>query len=138
VDKAELVEAWRAMLAGVGGAWVLFENGTCVTLAEPGADPAARATAILRQFGPTGIRSALTDWFGTVEIPDGSGWVVASRHADINTFVGRGEVAPGILGWSVGRLGRSKRTRDIEQPRVVHVADNRRADPGAAPDRPRE
>jgi hypothetical protein len=134
VDKAELVAVWRAMLAGVGGAWVLFENGTCVTLAEPGADPAARATAILRQFGPTGIRSALTDWLGTVEIPDGSGWVVASRHADINTFVGRAEATPGPRLWSVGRLGRSKRTRDIEHPRVVHVEDNRRAGPGAGLD----
>ncbi|HEY1381899.1 MAG TPA: hypothetical protein VGF55_34180 [Gemmataceae bacterium] len=45
MDKAELVEAWRAMVAGVGGAWVLFEDGTCVTLA----DPAARATAVLRR-----------------------------------------------------------------------------------------
>ena len=39
MDTGELVEAWRGMLAGVGGAWVLFENGTCVTLAAPGADP---------------------------------------------------------------------------------------------------
>ena len=41
------------MLGGIGGAWVLFENGTCVTLADPGADPAAKATVtrLLDQFG---------------------------------------------------------------------------------------
>jgi hypothetical protein len=117
----ELVEVWRGMLAGVGGAWVLFENGTCVTLTDPGADPAARATAILRQFGPAGVRSAAADFAGTVEVPDGSGWVVASRHADVNTFVGRGEVAPDTPDEAVGRLGRSKRERDVNHPQVLHV-----------------
>ena len=71
---------------------VLFENGTCVTLAEPGADPAARGTTVLREFGSAGLRSSAADFAGTVEMPDGSGWVVASRNADINTFVSRGEL----------------------------------------------
>src|SRR5262245_66547589 len=113
------------MLGGIGGAWVLFENGTCVTLADPGADPAAQATTFLREFGPTGIHSAAADWAGTVATPDGSGWVVASRHADINTFVGRGEVARGTPDEAVGWLGRSKRAQDTEQLRVLHVEDNR-------------
>jgi hypothetical protein len=127
VDKAELIEVWRAMLGGIGGAWVLFENGTCVTLADPGADPAAKAMAILRESGPTGIQSAVADFAGTIEVPDGSGWVVASRHADINTFVGRGEVAPGTPDEAVGRLGSSKRAQDTEQLRVLNVEDKRYA-----------
>ncbi len=121
MDPEELIEVWRCMLAGAGGAWVLFENGTCVTLADPGDDPASQATAILRRFGPAGVRSAVADFAGTVEIPDGSGWVVASRHADINTFVGRDEVAPDGSDEAVGRLGRSKRERDVNHPQVLHV-----------------
>ena len=38
MEPEDLIDAWRGMLAGVGGAWVLFENGTCVTLAGPGDD----------------------------------------------------------------------------------------------------
>src|SRR5262249_45727914 len=104
------------MLAGVGGAWVLFKNGTCVTLADPGADPAAEAVAILQQLGRAGARSAFADFACTVEVPDGSGWVVASHHADINTFVGRGEVAGDPPDEAVGRFGRSKREQDVRQP----------------------
>jgi hypothetical protein len=121
MDPHELIAIWRGMLAGTEGAWVLFENGTCVTLADPGTDPAVQATTILRQFGPAGARSPFADFAGTVEVPDGSGWVVASRHADINTFVGRGEVAPNTRDSAVGRLGRSKRMLDVNRPQVLHV-----------------
>ena len=123
MNEPDLIEVWRGMLAGVGGAWVLFENGTCVTLSEPGTDLAAQATAVLRGFGQAGLRSLAADWTGTVEVPDGSGWVVASRHADINTFVGRGEVPAGTPDDAVGRLGRSKRRQDLEHLRVVHIED---------------
>ena len=123
MNEAELIEVWRGMLAGVGGAWVLFENGTCVTLSESGTDLAAQATAGLREFGRAGLGSSAADWTGTVEVPDGSGWVVASRHADINTFVGRGEVLAGAPDDAVGRLGRSKRSQDLEHLRVVHIED---------------
>ena len=121
MDQGELVEVWRTMLAGVGGAWVLFENGICVTLADPGPDPADQARAILGESGPAGLRSSAADFAGTVEVPDGSGWVVVSRHADINTFVDRGEAPPGAPDEAIGRLGRSKRSRDVEQLRVIHI-----------------
>lgn len=125
MDTGELIELWRAMLAGVGGAWVLFEHGTCVTLSEPGDDPAREAAEVLRASGPAGDGPAIADFAATVEIPDGSGWVVASQHADINTFVGRFEVDPETPDAAIGRLGRSKREQDMTQPRVVHVEDGR-------------
>jgi hypothetical protein len=121
MEPEDLIEAWRGMLAEVGGAWVLFENGTCVTLADPGDDPASEATAALQRHGRPGLLSFAFDFTGTVEVPDGSGWVVASSHPDVNTFVGRGEVAEGIGDAVVGRIGRSKRQRDVSQPHVIHV-----------------
>jgi hypothetical protein len=121
MEALELIEAWRGMLAGVGGAWVLFENGTCVTLAEPGADAALEAIAVLRKHGRSSLLSFFFDFACTVEVPDGSGWVVASRHADINTFVGRGEVPVGIADAEIGRIGRSKRKRDLTHSNVLHV-----------------
>ena len=122
MDPTDLIAAWRGMLSGVGGAWVLFEHGTCVTLADPGDDPAAEATAVLRRHGRTGLLAAIFDFAGTVDVPDGSGWVVASRHPDVNTFVGRAEVASG-LDADAGRLGRGKRERDVARAQVIHVED---------------
>jgi hypothetical protein len=121
MEPADLIEAWRGMLAGVGGVWVLFENGTCVTLAAPGDDPASEATAALRKHGRRSLLSSIFDFACTVEVPNGSGWVVASRNPDVNTFVGRGEVAEGIGDAEVGRIGRSKRERDVSHPHVLHV-----------------
>jgi len=121
MEPEDLIEAWRGMLAGVGGAWVLCENGTCVTLADPGDDPASEATAVLRRHGRAGLLSFAFDFAGTVEVPDSSGWVVASRHPDVNTFVGRSEVAAGIGDVEVGRIGRSKRERDRSHPHVLHI-----------------
>ena len=120
MDPGDLIETWRRMLSGVGGAWVLFENGTCATLAAPGANPTLEATDVLRKHGRAGLLSSFFDFAGTVEVPDGSGWVVASRHPDVNTFVGRGEVASG-LDADAGRLGRAKRERDVARARVIHV-----------------
>ena len=38
MEGAELIAAWRANINGPGESWVLFENGTCVILMEPGSD----------------------------------------------------------------------------------------------------
>lgn len=47
-----LVDIWREIIVGDEKSWVLFENGTCVILMEPGADLAAQATQIIREWGP--------------------------------------------------------------------------------------
>jgi hypothetical protein len=127
MNSAELIEAWRATLAGLDKSWVLFENGTCVVFTEPGADLTARATAILREFGPAAEASEVGDFAATIPLPDGRGWLIAGHHSDIATFVGRHEVPPGTPDAAVGRLGRARRERDTQQLRVLHVEEKGQA-----------
>jgi hypothetical protein len=121
---AKLIAAWRDTINGPEKSWVLFENGTCVILMEPEADLAAQATALLKEWGPVHAGSSFGD-FGTIELEDGRGWVVTCHHNDILTFVGPDEVRPGAAEVAVGLYGRSKRGRDAEELRVLHVEDKR-------------
>ena len=121
---AKLIAAWRDTISGPEKSWVLFENGTCVILMEPEADLAAQATALLKEWGPVHAGSSFGD-FGTIELEDGRGWVVTCHHNDILTFVGPDEVRHGAEEVAVGLYGRSKRGRDAEELRVLHVEDKR-------------
>jgi hypothetical protein len=125
MDGPELIEAWRATLGGLDKTWVLFENGTCVVFTEPESDLTAQASAILREFGPVEDASPIGDFSATIPLPDRRGWLVAGHHSDIFTFVDADEVAPDTPDVDIGRLGRSRRKRDVEQLRVLHVEDNR-------------
>jgi hypothetical protein len=134
MNGAELIEAWRATLAGLGMPWVLFENGTCIVLTEPGSDLTAQAKAILREFGRAGDASEFGDFAATIPLDDGRGWLVAGHHSDIVTFVSRDELAPGAPETAIGRIGRTKREQDTEHLRVLHVEEKGRA---AAKGRPK-
>jgi hypothetical protein len=127
MNGAELIEAWRATLAGLGKSWILFENGTCIVLTEPGSDLTAQAKAILHEFGRVGDGSAIGDFAATIPLDDGRGWLVGGHHSDIVTFVSRDEVAPGAPDAAIGRLGRAKREQDTEQLRVLHVEEKGQA-----------
>ena len=124
MERAELVEAWRATINGPDKSWVLFENGTCVILMEPEADLSAQATALLKEFGPVSAGSSFGD-FSVITLDDGRGWVVTCHHNDILTFVGPDEVRHGAEEVAVGLYGRSKRGQDAEELRVLHVEDKR-------------
>ena len=63
--------------------------------------------------------------FGTIELQDGSGWVVTCHHNDVLTFVGTDEMGSGASDVAVGLTGRSKRGQDAEELRVLHVEDKR-------------
>ena len=125
MDGAQLVTAWRDIINGPDKSWVLFENGTCVVLMEPGDDPAAQATELLRENGPVYPGSSFGD-FSTIELDDGRGWVVTCHHNDILTYVGPDEVGPERANdLVVGLLGRSRRGQDAEDLKVIHVEDRR-------------
>lgn len=125
MEGAELVAAWRATINGPEKSWVLFENGTCVVLTESGDDLTARATELLLANGPVYPGSSFGD-FATIELEGDRGWVVTCHHNDILTYVGPDEVAPeGANDLAVGLLGRSKRGRDAEEFKVIHVEDRR-------------
>jgi hypothetical protein len=127
MNGAELIEAWRATLAGLDKSWVLFENGTCIVFTEPGPDLAAQAQAILREFGRAGDGSEVGDFAATIPLDDGRGWLVAGHHSDIVTFVSRDEAAPGSPDAAIGRLGRAKREQDTRHLRVLHVEEKGQA-----------
>ena len=124
MNDPDLIATWRAALNDPDKSWVLFENGTCVILVEPFGDLATQATTLLREWGPVHAGASFGD-FGVIELPAG-GWVVTGHHPDILTHVSPTEVGPDETSdLSVGLLGRSKRDRDAEELRVIHVEDSR-------------
>jgi hypothetical protein len=126
MESKALIDVWRQIINGPEKSWVLFANGTCVILMRPEGDLAAQATALLREWGPVHAGSSFGD-FGTVELDNGAGWVVTCHHNDVLTYVGPDEVGPGSADdlAAVGLLGRSKRGRDAEELRALHVEDRR-------------
>jgi hypothetical protein len=121
------IEVWRRVIIDACKSWVLFENGTCVVLAEPEEDLAAQAVVLMKEWGPVHAGSPAGD-FGVIELPDGLGWAVTGHHDDIQALVGPDEVSPeGADDMVIGMLGRSKRHEDSEGLVVIHVEDRRSA-----------
>ena len=119
------IDIWRRVILDPQKSWVLFENGTCVILVEPGEDLAAQATALMREWGPVHAGSPAGD-FNVIVLPDDLGWAVGCHHHDILTFVGPEEVlADEASDLVVGLLGRSKRDQDAHGLGVIHVEDKR-------------
>jgi ribA/ribD-fused uncharacterized protein len=116
-----LAAIWRAILPDPGKAFALFENGTCVVLAEPGGDPWARARALLAEHGPVHPGSSAAD-FSVKALETMTGWVVSFDHPDLLVYVAPSEVEGGgdseVL---VGLIGRAKREADVEGLRIIHV-----------------
>ncbi len=131
MSDAELIEAWRATLAGLDKSWVLFENGTCIVFTEAVSDLTAQAKAVLRDFGQTDEGPDNSDFAAAIPLDDGRGWLVAGRHSDVITLVSRDEVAPAASDATIGRIGRAKRAKDKDQLRVLHVEERGKAS-GAA------
>ncbi len=118
MDATALVQAWRE--AGDAGApWVVFEHGTRVTVAGEG-DPAAQAIALLEQYGAVQFGTDSAD-FNVLTPEHGRGWIITSYRPEIATYVSREEAEPYTDEITVGLMGRSKRGRDAESRRVIHV-----------------
>jgi hypothetical protein len=126
-DENPLIETWRQIIEGDEKSWVLFENGTCVILVDPADDLAARAVAILREFGPVRPGSPAAD-FGTVPLQKAPGWVVTGHHPDVLTYVALDEVPEKDENTTlaVGLIGRAHRDQDAQDLTVIHVEDRRR------------
>jgi hypothetical protein len=117
-----LVDTWRRVIVGEGKSWVLFEHGTCVIFTGPAEDLAARATALMQEWGPVVAGTPAGD-FNVIKLQDDPGWVVTSHHPDILTYVSaeefeEGQEQPDML---IGLLGRGKRHQDAEELQIVHI-----------------
>jgi hypothetical protein len=129
-ETDSLVERWRAITRDAGRSWALFANGTCVLFEQGEGEPAARATALLKEWGPVQVATPSAD-FAVVDLPDALGWLVTCHHPDILTYVGPEELAgrgPDHL--LIGLLGRSKRDRDAHELEIIGLQE------GPAGDRP--
>jgi hypothetical protein len=120
------VETMRAVLTGAGKSFVLFENGTVVVFVDAAADVDLEAAAedLLASFGPVQVGSSAGD-FGVLVLPDDRGWAVTSHHPDVLTLLLPDEISADAGELAVGVIGRSKRGRDAEALRVVHIEDRR-------------
>ena len=80
----------------------------------------------MKEWGPVHAGSPAGD-FATINLENGSGWVVTCHHDDILTYVDSDDVDEGASELVVGLLGRSKRDQDAETLRVIHIEDKRAA-----------
>jgi hypothetical protein len=119
------VDIWKGILEHSGASWVLFSNGTCVIVREPGKDLAAQARAILLDWGPVAAGTPYGD-FTVQHLKSSPGWLIGCHHPDILTHVGPDEVGPASSDVKIGVAGREKRRQDARDPKVVHVEDSRR------------
>jgi hypothetical protein len=122
---ADLVNIWRHVMTDDATSWVLFRNGTCVVLPDPGpdADLANLATELLRAYGPTPVEKPGD--FGVISRHPEPGWLVWCHQGDISTYVDPSEVREGTSDLDVGKWGRSKRDWDAHELEVTHVEDRR-------------
>ncbi|UHD17881.1 ATP-binding response regulator [Thiocapsa bogorovii] len=124
MDDLERIDTYRRVIADPETLWVLFEQGTCVLLRQPAADPAAEAKALLRACGPV-LAGSVAAEFSVLELDGGRGWVVGSHHPDIVTLVFPQEIDADARAVAVGLFGRAKREQDARGLRVRHVEDRR-------------
>ena len=106
--------------------WVLFENGTCVFLADSPDDLQGAAIEVLREFGPVEIGGPAGD-FATINLGDDIGWGVTFEHPDLLTLVLPSEINVKPSDLMIGLLGRGKRGDDAVSLQVVHIEDRRDA-----------
>lgn len=121
-----LVDRWRSIIQDPVKSWVLFNNGTGVILMGPEGDLAAQAIELMKEWGPVYIGTPAAD-FNVIDLAPVPGWIVTCHHQDILTYVSPEELmgaAPNDL--LVGLLGRSKRDRDAQELKIIHI-ENRRA-----------
>jgi len=119
------VDRWRDIIQDLEKSWVLFRNGTCVILVQPEGDLAAQAIELMRKWGPVQVATPSAD-FDIIYLASTPGWVVTCHHKDILTYVGPNEMmSPEPNDILIGLLGRSKRDRDAQELKIIHVEDRR-------------
>lgn len=121
------MRGWRELIDDAYTSWALFRHGACVVLDEPAAEAAARAAAILREYGPVQAGTDTAD-FDVVD-HGARGRLVTCYHPAILVLVGPDEAAPGVDDLVVGLAGRARRAADAEEPVVRHEEAARRIRP---------
>jgi hypothetical protein len=119
----DLITAYRRIILGDQKSWVLFKNGTCVILMQPGDNLRQQAIELLRQWGPVHVGSPAAD-FSVIHLSDYPGWIVTGHHPDVLNYVAPDDVetADDLF---IGLFGRSVRGADGHELEVVYIEDRR-------------
>ncbi|MBU0743116.1 hypothetical protein KJ554_12315 [bacterium] len=127
VTLDHLIDCWRGLNSAERRPWVLFEHGTCVTIPDPGDDLIAQAAGLIAGLAdaPPGnpARHVVTPC-------DDRGWLVATGHESIRTYVENVALAAGAGGGdqdavAVAMWGQSFCGRDARELGAVYVEDSR-------------
>lgn len=120
----DLVAVYRAVIVGQGKSWVLFSNGTCFVLMQPGTDLRQQAIDSMREWGPVEPGGPGGD-FAVTHLSEYPGYIVTGGHPDMLVYVSPEDAGGYTNDMAVGLLGRAIRDRDAHELRVVHVEDKR-------------
>ena|GEM_PF-293218 len=121
---SDLVAIYRRIILGDGMSWVLFRNGTCFIVMEPGSDLRQQAIDSMREWGPVEAGTPQGD-FGVTALTDYPGFVVTGWHPDMLVYVSPEDAGSNADDLTIGLLGRARRDQDAHELQVIHVEDNR-------------
>jgi hypothetical protein len=117
----KLVKFYRKIFHVTGKPWVLFGNGTCVTLEESEGDLGAKAQNILREHGRVKLGSASAD-FQVDKVGSTEGWLVTCQHGNVLTYLLPGDVKPEEQNdLVIEYICRIRRDLDALELDVIHV-----------------
>ena len=120
-----LVQTWQRLLQFDPRPWVVFENGTCVVLADPEDNIEVQAQRILAASGPDGAHPAPSE-MNVVTPYEMPGWVVSGHDPNVLVYVGFGEAgSPDTKKEDVALAGRAKLAKDAETLAIIHVEERR-------------
>lgn len=103
-----MIDAYRSIVKDKN--WFVFENGTCII-----ADDEKTAKEKMAKYGPVKVATPSADFFVADK---GTFWLVFYNYKDMFNYVGKDEAD---RSGKAGMVGRSKRTKDAESLKIIHV-----------------
>jgi len=118
----DLVTVYRKTVIGKLKPWVLFNNGTCVTLMNPESDLQNQAIQILFKYGPLYPATGSNE-FAVRRMSGYPGYMVHGHHPDILVYVSPADVEKNADDVTIGKFGLARRDKDGRELHVIHVED---------------
>jgi hypothetical protein len=131
LEETELIENIKLALNPKVSYWVLFSNGTVIVfdVLTKGENINEKAIKHMRDFGPVWPASEAAD-FGIVNLVSTKGWFVTGHGYGMYTYVHPQEVSNNPRDVEIGVIGRSKRHKDSQELKIIHVNNSTTLDGG--------
>ncbi|MBI1784999.1 hypothetical protein HYR69_07630 [Candidatus Sumerlaeota bacterium] len=120
--QERIVELCKMVFAK--GNWILLQNGTCLTAADPPSGVSAESIdQVFEDWKKSGYGSK--DEGSAWELKNNLGWLVSSGDKRISSLILKDELEPDPNPLRATMLAIIKRSADLARPRVIHrkVAD---------------